>query len=229
VLIRRDDTAMRTLRSFDPPRSAGRVRGATVDLAEESGQVDGRDVQLARLEERIEILQASIGEAEVAHEKAVEAALERGREEGRRAADELGAERLAALREELATASRECLSQFAEKSDLAVAIARAAIQKVLGEASTRAEIAGEIARNAIAQVGAGTTIAVRVSSADFGSDEELAALERELGAMRIVRDDELRAGDCRLDLTLGTVDASLGVQLAALDRELGRVGNGGVQ
>ena len=42
--------------------------------------------------------------------------------------------------------------------------------------------------------------------------------------VRIVRDANLPRGGCELELTLGTIDASLDVQLAALDRELGRSG-----
>lgn len=228
MLIRRDAVPARALRPFAVPRSP--VQVARIGPHGEGGdavQADNpHDVELARLQGQVEALEAALEEAKTVRETAVELALEKGREEGRRAADEFGAERLEALRDELAKASRDCLSQLNEKSDLAIEIARAAIHKILGEASPRGALAEEIVRNAIAQIAGGTVVAVRVSSEDFASDEELAALGNELGAVRIIRDDDLRGGGCGLDLTLGTVDASLGVQLAALDRALGRSGIG---
>ena len=103
---------------------------------------------------------------------------------------------------------------------MAIEIARAAIHKVLGETTSRAALAEELVRNAVAQVASGTLVLARVSGEDFASEEELDTLARELGAVRIVRDDTLASGGCEFDLTLGMIDASLDVQLAALDREL---------
>jgi flagellar assembly protein FliH len=231
MLIRRQDAAMQALRPFALPRSpaqAIRTLGESldpVDRSDASGPADPHEATLARLRDRVEALEAALEEAASAGEVAVEAALEKGREEGRHAADELGAERLEALREQVAKASQACLAQLDGKGDMAIEIARAAIHKILGEGSPRAALVEEIVRNAVAQIAGGTIVAARVSGKDFTSDQELAALARELGAVRIVRDNKLPAGGCELDLTLGTIDASLGVQLAALDRELDESGS----
>ena len=170
------------------------------------------------------MLAAALEEASAARDAAVEAALERGREEGRQTADQLGAERLHALREALAQTSVAWRTRLQEDGDMAIEIARAAVHKILGEANPRAALAAEIVRNAVAQIAAGTIVAVRVSASDFANDDELAALADDLGAIRIVRDRDLSSGGCELELIMGTVDASLGTQLALLDRELDPAG-----
>lgn len=229
MLIRRQDAAMQALRPFAVPLSpaqASRIRGERLaERADDTEPADAHEAELARLQAQVEWLEAALDDAKSAREAAVEAALEQGREEGLRAADELGTERLETLRDQLARTSEKCLQKLTEKDDLAIEIARTAIHKILGEASPCAALAGEIVRNAMAQVVAGTIVAVRVSSKDFAADDELALLARELGAVRIVCDEELPCGGCEIELTLGTVVASLDVQLGALDRELGRFAN----
>jgi len=231
MLIRRQDAAMRVLRPFALPRSPAQATPMLGDgpnlagLSDATESGDPHESELVRLQGRIQTLEAALEDAKCVREAAVEAALDQGREEGREAADALGAQRLEALRGGLAKTAQECLSLLDGKSDLAIEIARAAIRRILGEATPRASLAEEIVRNAMAQVAGGTIIAVRVSGHDFDSDEKLASLARELGAVRIARDNGLPAGGCLLDLTLGTIDASLDVQLAALDRELDACGN----
>lgn len=230
MLIRRHESAMQSLRPFAVPSSSGQQilkRGENPEFERPDGALPDNlhNAELARLQARLEALETELDEAEAVRDAAVAAALEQGREEARQAAHDLGAERLQALRDRLAEAAQECLAQLKEQGDLAVEIARAAIHKILGEASPRSASAEELVRNAIEQVSGGMVVAVRVSTKDFAADEELAALARELGAVRIVRDADLPCGGCELELTLGTIDASLDVQLAALDRELGRIGD----
>jgi flagellar assembly protein FliH len=231
MLIRRQDAAMRALSPFAVPLSSAlptRMQGENPELEERAADALPGDVhhaELAQLQARLEGLETALDEAEATREAAVTAALEQGREEARQAADDLGAERLQALRDRLAQTAQECLAQLKEQGDLAVEIALAAIHKILGEASPRSALVEELVSNAIGQVSGGLVLAVRVSAKDFAAEEELAALASELGAVRIVRDADLPCGGCELELTLGTIDASLDVQLAALDRELGRLGD----
>ncbi len=230
MLILRRDAAMHAFRPFalSPARSA-RLLDESKGAAEQQSDIESGALlaaERAELQGRIEALEEMLEEARLVRETAVEAALEQGREEGRRAADELGAERLEALRDALMEASQDCLAQLRGKDELAIEIARAAIHRILGEASPRALLAEEIVRNALAQVVGGTVVSARVSAQDFPSDEDVAALARELGAVQIVRDDALPSGGCELELTLGTIDASLDVQLTSLDCELGRPGSG---
>jgi flagellar biosynthesis/type III secretory pathway protein FliH len=226
MLIRRHDAAMHPLLPFALlPAQSTRIRGEDQDAAERKSGAEpdaAHAAERAELHSRIDALE----EALLAREAAVEAALEQGREDGRRAADELGAERLEALRDALAEASQDCLARLHGTGELAIEIARAAIYKILGEASPRAALVGEIVRNALAQVAGGAVVSARVSARDFASDEDLAALARELDAVHIVRDDALPSGGCKLELTRGTIDASLDVQLASLDRKLDRLDGG---
>jgi flagellar assembly protein FliH len=234
MLIRREDAALRVLRPFAMPDWAS--NGIGMRHEDEDRDVAGRAPALqpgselgtewARLQSRVETLEAALEEERTAQEAAVEAAFARGREAGERAADNLEAERLAMLRDQVAMASIACATQIDSKGDLAVQIARAAIHKILGEAAPRAALVEDIVRNAVTQAATGSVIAVRVSEKDFASDEELAALAGELGSVNIVRAASLPSGGCELELTMGSIDASLDLQIASLDRELARFGNG---
>ena len=231
MLIRRHDVALQTLRPFMLPRAAAqtpRIGGEGIMAAErtDDGVPGGSlEAELVSLRSRVETLGAALEEAEMARATAVEAAFDQGREEGLRAADELGEERLQALRQQFVETSQACLARLSERGELAVEIARTAIHRILGEGSPCAALAEGLIRNAMSQVTSGTVVAVRVSAEDFADDEALTELAREIGGVNFVRVEDLPSGGCELELTLGMIDASLATQLSSLNLVLDRYGS----
>ena len=215
MLIRRDEARSRPFRIFAAPGPNGGAR-QTEDAPSPEG-----DCELA-LTSRVAALEDQLVQERAVREHELKAAFSEGSAAGRREAADRNAEKLEALRKALEQVGQDLGAKLDEKADVAVAIARAALQRILGEDSARREMVGEIVRQMAADVAAETLVRIRVSAEDFESDQEIAVLARSLPGISIERQDALPGGSCLLDLTLGCIDASLDVQSRSLDGQLQR-------
>lgn len=177
------------------------------------------DDEIGRMAEQLGKLEAALESERAARQEACEAALAAGREEGRAQAESDASDRLAALRAGIAQAVADLPVRLDARGDLAVAIARAALSKILGDQASYRPMIEDIVRHQLAQAATGTIVQVRVSANDFEDQAAVASLAADNG-VAIVREATLPAGSCLFDLTLGTIDASIPLQASAIDAVL---------
>jgi flagellar assembly protein FliH len=168
--------------------------------------------------------------ANEAHERKAleEAAYRRGMDEGMK----LGVstvkrdheEQLATLRTGVLEALDAFSAQLRAIEPLALETTLAALEKVLGDPASYAELVGQTARHHLAQLPDSSAVSVRVSATDFPDAEQLHLAFGPLAghpALSVQADPQLSAGACLIDLKLGRLDVSLPQQrahlMAALD------------
>ena len=173
---------------------------------------------------------ASAAPSEMALAEIERDAFVKGYAQGERAGFEAGGQRveamlrrLAATIDELTTLRRSMMAQAErEMVELALAIAR---RVVLREVSIDRDLVVTIARVALERLG-GTSATIRLHPDDH------AAVTAQLGEawaglrVRIVPDDGVRRGGCKVESDCGFVDASIDAQFEQIAREL--VGGDGV-
>lgn len=195
------DTSGFTAVSEDPP-------AATPDEAA---------IRQRRLEDRVSELEAALIAAGEEQEKACAAALARGREDGLAAAESREAERSEALRSTLAEMQASLERRIGEERDLAIDIARAALDRLFGDPALYRGMVEETARRQAASLARGTIVALRVSASDFPDPSALASLPQLGKQVRVEADPDLESGACVFDLSLGSLDASLDRQAAVIE------------
>lgn len=183
------------------------------DVADDAAQLAAR--RIAELEEKLRLERAG-------HEKACEAARAEGREEGLKQATARDGERFELLRDAIERASAGCAATIEQRADLAVMIARAALQRVFGAHWQHAGMVEAVIRHDAQQLAAGSIVRVRVSADDFADAAALADLAAAHG-IEIERDGQLESGACLFDCTLGIIDASIPIQAHAVDELLARL------
>ena len=176
------------------------------------------DERLEAIEQENAVLRRQL-EAAAEAERDAEA---RGRDEGRREADEAARveddRRLEALRTGLDGALEKWRERLDALEALAPLIAHAALAKLFDDRDDYAEMATRMVALQIGRMRRDTIVAVHVSPRDFGDEESLAGLAARLGAgeLALGRDPALGPGECRIDLRLGHVDVSVPGQWAQL-------------
>jgi type III secretion protein L len=132
----------------------------------------------------------------------------KGRRQGEAEADQRRSDHLQLLARAVEGARDQLGRELKALEPLALLIAKEAVAKVLGDPEKYGEILCAVVSYQVSQLEAKSIICVNVSDRDFASEEELAIFRGRLG-----RDDtkiravpELAPGDCRIDLTLGSLD-----------------------
>lgn len=146
----------------------------------------------------------------------VEAERTRGYEEGQQAGFAEATELIAA-----ATAEREQLLHDAEPEVVSMVFQIA--EKILGDAIAEGGVT-DVVRRAISEA-IGERVTVRVHPEDL---ERIREIESELNdklqnikSLNIVADEAIEKGGCAVDTEVGTIDAQLSTQLAAIKKSLG--------
>ncbi|MEM7529307.1 MAG: HrpE/YscL family type III secretion apparatus protein [Pseudomonadota bacterium] len=97
------------------------------------------------------------------------------------------------------------------------------LRKILGEFDD-GELVVRQARTALRAVGAEKRVTLRVSTDNVeAARERIGEIQRgnkEVGYLEVIGDAGLSRGDCRLETDAGVVDASLDIQLSAIERAL---------
>lgn len=171
----------------------------------------------SQLADRIAELEAALVAAADERDSACAAALARGRAEGMAAAESREAERSEALKVALADIQASLERRIGEERDLAIDIARAALDRLFGDPALYRGMVEETARRHAASLARGTIVALRVSASDFPDPAALAALPSLGNQVRVEADPNLDSGACIFDLSLGSLDASLSHQAAVIE------------
>ncbi|WP_332819472.1 FliH/SctL family protein [Sphingopyxis sp.] len=203
------------------PDRAFAANGTTIPIIEDATpESDDRGRQIQALLAQIDEMEAAVRAAQGRHEAECAEARERGREAGFAAATTREQERVDALKgaigEALATLERKIDSE----RDLAIDIARAALDRIVADPSLYHGLVTETARRNAAGLQRSSIVGLRVSVADFPDANALAALPPLGNHVKVEADPSLEPGACIFDLSLGSLDASIPRQLAAIEGAL---------
>lgn len=187
------------------------------------------DVAISReqaLEEAVAALSRRLEEQAAAHEEALARTRSAALEEGRAAATSSEADRVAVLREASAKALALAGDQLAGQCDLAIAIARAALVRILGDETLYPRLVADTVARWKDQLATGDIVALRVSAKDFTDPAMVAGLQDALPGVAVTALADLAPGSCLFDLRLGALDASIPLQAAEADALLQAHGGG---
>jgi len=198
------------------PGGIHRFRSARAIIFEEVA-APAPDPRIALLEDEIATLRADL----VKVRRDAAAAIEAAREEGAREVMLDERERLDAVLDGLRAAQAAWQERLDATERLAPAIARAAVERMFGEA----DLPDLVVRSAAAyarRVGAGAILAMRVSPLDFPDPHGLADARRSIGLEdgALTADAALGAGACRVDLRIGHAELDPALQWAEIERIL---------
>lgn len=176
---------------------------------------------------RIADLERKLADHQSTAEQQSRAAFERGAETARAEWIRSEIDRVDALRDGIAIARQSVADHLRSLDSLAIDIARGALDKVLGDASSYADLVTSTVRHRIGMLASGAVLEIRVARADFPDATALDCLQAEIPAMppvKLVADPALTEGACIIGLALGKIDASILLQheriAAALDEAL---------
>ena len=210
---------------FSPPASDhNRADNANTSLinsaVDTAGNSDGlAPVYVAKeadLVARISDLEDVVAASASALEDAKAQAYEDGKAEGLATADKFALEGLERLQEACAQAQGNLISELQSHVDLAIEIAKALIQRVLGD---DAQLPSHVIQTAAAwseRLKQTTVLRLRVSLIDFPDEETLTELGGRVTPIQVEADPALETGACVFDLQLGQFDASLPTQLKTM-------------
>ena len=196
-----------------PPVAAEPV--ISVELVSLRRQLEGAGRRLEQDGAEIERLRAEVT-------RAFHDGDDEGYRRGLKHADARRAEQLALFEAGLTRARAEVLDQLNALEGLAAQVAREALGRVLGDDSGRREMLVAVIRRQFAELEAQSILAVSVSRADFADEAELQGLADALGrpVLSLGISDELKPGDCRIQLSLGALEVGLDQQRRRLDQVL---------
>lgn len=177
------------------------------------------ELALAAARTEIAELQAQISAERAVGKKAEQAARQAGEAAGRAAMEQAADGRLGVLTQAADAARIHWNERLAGLDGLAVMIARSALAKLVAESDDLGNLVTRQIALRIAALRRDSIVAIRVSTDDFADDAALAALAATVrsGAVEIVADPALAAGDCRIDLLLGHMDLGVRAQWRELD------------
>lgn len=165
---------------------------------------------------------ARLGKLLETAEKDAAAAAADARAEGRREAlanaSDGAAERLGALERGIADALEHASAKLDALEQLAPALARAALAKLVDPPQSWSELVEAMLARQFAAARRIAVVAVHVSPKDFAGDVALDSLAGKLkaGELRIERDPALDAGMCRIEYRLGVLEIDARAQWAEL-------------
>lgn len=179
------------------------------------------DAERVRLEAELvgmeALLRARDGEIEDLKRRLVEetkAAEARGHAGGLEAAERKGAERMAALSRTVGAAGAELSAVLASLERLAPLLARAGLEKIVGNADFAGDLLHGAVLTAVRQIESESLVRVEVARDDY---PDLAPLREALAAaagrpVEVRHAADLRGGDCRLRLRLGELEVGVNQQ-----------------
>ena len=172
------------------------------------------DPQLAFLESQISELTSELVRLQTEREASIAAAYEEGRSSALAALEHDEAAALDLLKGRLETACEAFEVSLVGAQRLAVALAQAAVSKILGAMPESRAAVEAILRMQLARLRPETVIAVTVSAADFSDADALDKLRTALAVPHLVieRDARMARGDCQIALRLGQIEAGLETQ-----------------
>lgn len=172
------------------------------------------DPQLAFLESQIAELTSELVRLQTERDASIAAAYEEGRSSALAALERDEAAARDLLKGRLETVCEAFEVSLGGTQRLAVALAQAAVSKILGELPQGGAAVEAILRVQIARLRPETVIAVTVSAADFTEADALDKLRTALAVPHLVieRDPRMARGDCRIALRLGQIEAGLATQ-----------------
>lgn len=152
-------------------------------------------------DEKIRRLEAAVAEASRDGEA-------KGREAGLQAAVDREEERLKQLGEGIDRALAAHGRQMAELERLAIQLASAGLDKILGASERFQELVAAALRQQVARLAQDAIVRVEVSAKDFADPAALEALAEAFGRpdAEVAALHELGAGDCRIRLQLGVLE-----------------------
>jgi flagellar biosynthesis/type III secretory pathway protein FliH len=217
-----------------PMRFAPRLVAAPASASAEEPRIDPEVLALRReaedLRRRLDEQQTVMEALSARAEQAYAGGEQHGRKVALEEADDGRTQRLVVLQ----TGVEQGLSQVGDAlrstEQLAVAIAREGLARVLGDDARSSDLMVTVIRTQLERIGAHTILWIEVSSADF-QPEALEALRTTLGrpSLEIRANPELSSGDCRMKLTLGELHVGPAQQwrrLSAVLDELAATGDG---
>jgi flagellar assembly protein FliH len=207
------------------PRSNDSIRPMRQEIPAHTARLDPMTARLAAAEEEIERLQAALAESEVEASRLRDTArdaFEEGRQQGLAEGRKAGEERRAAALEQLEIALSAATDRLAEDigqlERLAPMLAKAALERLVGDPGGRLEFVTDALRLQLARVDQASLVQAEVSPEDFADPADLDALPGRLGTPRlvVVLKDDLAAGEARLRLTLGGLEVGPAQQMKVL-------------
>lgn len=216
TLLKQASLADRNAGQFTFRRAAAEEPHSPLHLGPDKEQRTAQsEDQLVQLQAAVQHLTEQLASAEARVDTAREAGMIEGYKRGLADAVSREEERLALLEKGL----RGSLDHFAKKlldeRDIAIELAVATLDAVLGEASERSSLVAATASRWANELKGSGLLQVRVSAEDFGDDSSIERLCGLLGQVKVKADPSLSSGSCVLDLELGYVDASLDGQADA--------------
>lgn len=216
------------IKSQSPPQSSGTAfRAVAYDLTDMAAQADNYldaiRVEAAKIVETARQEAAVIRQdAEAAGRRAAEQAIERVLDEKVAKQMKTLTPALQAAAKQIDDARQDWLRHWeATAVDLAIAIAGRLVQ---GEISRRPEIAVQWIREALELTAGSGEIAVRLHPTDQQTldrqVQQLAAVFAPLAEVRVVADEAVSPGGCRIVTEFGTIDNCLETQLLRIKEEL---------
>jgi flagellar biosynthesis/type III secretory pathway protein FliH len=172
---------------------------------------------IAELEERIAALTREAEDLRAEAAAALARGEEKGREMGKRDAEDRERERLDLLEKGILAGRKELAEALGATERLAALLARDCLDKLFADASANADRVCALLRAQMVQIEQHELLAVVVSAADF-SEEGLERLRTVVPdrAVELRRDADLPAGSCKLRARLGEIDIGLGTQWQAV-------------
>ncbi|GAB5096243.1 hypothetical protein YK56LOC_19590 [Caballeronia sp. HLA56] len=201
-----------------------RAEGSSAsDVSASDAMPDTRDIELLALQQQVADLRAAYAQLELDAVATRTNAREEGYAEGLAAgkvqASLRRAEHEAALRDGLNTAMAKFDATLRALEPLSIEIALTALERIFGDAEGLTRLVERTARHHVSQLSAKSIVMLEVSAEDFASDAEVAdAMSPTLrgDSVRLRVNPQLKAGQCLVRLSLGTLDISL-------DSQLGRI------
>jgi flagellar biosynthesis/type III secretory pathway protein FliH len=205
---------------------AGQISSAPiVAIATYDEERDNFLQRIAKLEERLHVRDAEIGELRLSIIGAREDGLEQGYESGLAAAHDRQSERLALLEEAIQRAQADLVESLSALSRLSALLARDCVEIVLGSATDRIDFIGRIIESQVARIDRAMLVDVRVSRLDFPDEGEVATLIKRTGlaTFNVLAADEMPSGSCTIALRLGSISVGIDQQWSVLRNLLGEM------
>lgn len=214
--LRRDGEAgqgLPDIRSIADPT----LRRATLEPDHPAQLVSPGEARIAALTEEVAALKLAL---QAAREEAREQA-DAGREEGRKAAEAAfrrdETTHLAVLEAALSAAAGQLADSFDRAERAGLALARAALGRVIGPGAPRQQLLEEIIHHQIETLRGQSILSVRMSAQDLAGEGMARAEALFAGrGIEVRADPQLAPGDCRMILRLGERDVGPDVQWSAL-------------
>lgn len=224
TLIKGNSAIAKRAAAFRSPSVAAEVASARHQVAIQNDITaeaeDKQGAQVRALTDQVEALEAALRTAQDQNEIDRAEAFEQGREEGLAAAETREHERIAVLQGAVTEALATLERKVDQERDLAIDIARAALDRVVADPALYHGLVAETARRHAAGLQRGSIVGLRVSPIDFPDADALAALPQLGTHAKVEADPALEAGACIFDLSLGSFDVSIPRQLAAIEGAL---------